>query len=158
GLREGRGSNRLGRCALVRSSPKHDELWSNAGQIGILLLAGMVPLPPLGAISAVCCGFALVVPSFFQGVCELVHTCAPSGATNSKKGRCQDTAEPYHLRNGSAIDRHERTLTAANYCRRIGLDAATMLVGADLCSCNHDTLSPTLQYWHQVTHPSPSAR
>src|SRR5215475_3487260 len=51
-LRERRGSDRLGRCALVRSSPKHDELWSNAGQIGILLLAGMVPLPRLGAISA----------------------------------------------------------------------------------------------------------
>src|SRR6516162_10734457 len=70
-LRERRDSSRLGRCALVRSSPKHDELWSNAGQIGILLLAGMVPLPRLGAISAVCCGFALVVPNFFQGVCEL---------------------------------------------------------------------------------------
>jgi len=43
----------------------------------------------------------LVVPNFFQGVCELVHTCAPSGATNSKKGRCQDTTEhrPYHLKN-----------------------------------------------------------
>src|SRR5262245_34969733 len=99
-LRERRDSNRLGRCALVRSSPKHDELWSNAGQIGILLLAGMVPLPRLAAISTVCCGFALVVPNFFQGVCELVHTCAPSGATNSKKGRCQDTTEhrPYDLR------------------------------------------------------------
>src|SRR5262249_11077098 len=42
----------------------------------------------------------LVVPNFFQGVCELVHTCAPSRATNSKKGRCQDTTEhrPYHLK------------------------------------------------------------
>src|SRR5262245_47325794 len=57
-LRERRGSDRLGRSALVRSSPKHDELWSrspvvNAGQIGILVLAGVVPLPRLGAISAV---------------------------------------------------------------------------------------------------------
>ena len=33
----------------------------------------------------------LVVPNVFQAVCELVHTCALSGATNSKKGRCQDT-------------------------------------------------------------------
>src|SRR5207245_3693393 len=49
-LRERRGSDRLIRSALVRSSPKDDETWSrslvvNAGQIGILLFAGMVPPP-----------------------------------------------------------------------------------------------------------------
>src|SRR5262245_53017769 len=43
----------------------------------ILLMAGMVPLPRLAAISAVC--FLLqprirIVPSFFRCVCELVHS------------------------------------------------------------------------------------
>src|SRR6516225_2882054 len=47
-------------ASFVWSSPKHDEPWSrspvvNAAQIMILLLAGMVPLPRLAAISVVCC-------------------------------------------------------------------------------------------------------
>src|SRR5262245_31694376 len=50
-LRKRRGSDRPIRPALVRSSSKDDELWSsNAGQIGILLFAGMFPFPRLGAI------------------------------------------------------------------------------------------------------------
>src|SRR5262249_42681718 len=72
-LRKRRGSDRPIRPALVRSSPKDDELWSsNAGQIGILLFAGMVPLPAVGR--NICCslGFGFV-PNFFQDMCELVH-------------------------------------------------------------------------------------
>src|SRR5215471_14788299 len=51
-------------ASFVWSSPKHGEPWSrspvvDAAQIMILLLAGMVPLPRLAAISAVCYGFPL---------------------------------------------------------------------------------------------------
>src|SRR5262249_30153953 len=66
-LRERRDSDRLGRCALVRSSRKHDELWSNAGQIGILLLAGMVPLPAVGR--NVCCSLGFGLYRTFSKTC-----------------------------------------------------------------------------------------
>src|SRR5262249_14156709 len=71
-LRERRGSDRLIRSALVWSSPKHDELWSrsllvNAGQIGILLFAGMVPTPAIGC--NICCSLGFGLYRTFSKAC-----------------------------------------------------------------------------------------
>src|SRR5262252_3716130 len=51
----------------------------------------MVPLP-LGCISRRLLRPRIrIVRSFFQCVCELVHTCAGGRAVNSKKSRCEHT-------------------------------------------------------------------
>src|SRR5262249_50331812 len=66
---------------FVRSSPKHGEPWSrspvaSAAQIRILLLAGMVSLPLGCQCRCLSRPHTQMIRSFFQCVCELVHTCA----------------------------------------------------------------------------------
>jgi hypothetical protein len=54
----------------------------NAAQIGILLLAGMVPLPWLPAISAVCCALG---SELYRAFSKAFHTCHPCSATQTAR-------------------------------------------------------------------------
>src|SRR5262245_37554777 len=68
-------------ASFVWSSPKHDEPWSrspvvNAAQIVILFLAGMVPLPRLAVLSAVCCGLGFGSYGAFSDGCVSSFTLA----------------------------------------------------------------------------------